>query len=250
MFGKIKSILSKWWIALILGILCIIAGVWCMQNPVDAVGVLAKVLVVVFILTGIYGAIFVLNNKDNIPAWGWDLAAAVITVILGIVLLFAPAAQYGLICGLFGAGVLMIGINGIEAALAQKKLKIKTWWVILILGILNIIMAFMLAFNPVVEILTVGMWAGFAAILKGVEYIVLSITMSKANSAVKNAEKEVKAEIETAKKEYAEDLKAVKEAVEKEYGVDLDKAAEEIKKELGAAAEEYKKAAENAGKEE
>ena len=240
MYEKIKSVLSKWWIALILGILLIAAGVWMLQNPGDAVGVLAKVLVVVFILTGIYSVFYVLDNKKNIPAWGWDLAAAIIMVVVGIALLFAPVAQLGLVGGMFAAGVLLMGINSIESSLALKKIGVKTWWLTLIIGILTIVMAFMLAFNPVLNILTLGTWAGLATILKGVEFIVASIAISKANSAVKNAENEVKNYVEATKKEYEEGVQAVKEAVKQEYGVDVDKAAEEIKKAVEDAGKEEK----------
>ena len=240
MYEKIKSVLSKWWIALILGILLIAAGVWMLQNPGDAVGVLAKVLVVVFILTGIYSVFYVLDNKKNIPAWGWDLAAAIIMVVVGIALLFAPVAQLGLVGGMFAAGVLLMGINSIESSLALKKIGVKTWWLTLIIGILTIIMAFMLAFNPVLNILTLGTWAGLATILKGVEFIVASIAISKANSAIKNAENEVKNYVEETKKEYEEGVQAVKEAVKQEYGVDVDKAAEEIKKAVEDAGKEEK----------
>ena len=240
MYEKIKSVLSKWWIALILGILLIAAGGWMLQNPADAVGVLAKVLVVVFILTGIYSVFYVLENKKNIPAWGWDLAAAIIMVVVGIALLFAPVAQLGLVGGMFAAGVLLMGINSIESSLALKKIGVKTWWLTLIIGILTIVMAFMLAFNPVLNILTLGTWAGLATILKGVEFIVASIAISKANSAVKNAENEVKNYVEATKKEYEEGVQAVKEAVKQEYGVDVDKAAEEIKKAVEDAGKEEK----------
>lgn len=240
MYEKIKSVLSKWWIALILGILLIAAGVWMLQNPADAVGVLAKVLVVVFILTGIYSVFYVLENKKNIPAWGWDLAAAIIMVIVGIALLFAPVAQLGLVGGMFAAGVLLMGINSIESSLALKKMGVKTWWLTLVIGILNIVVAFMLAFNPVLNILTLGTWAGIATIFKGVEFIVASIAISKANSAIKNAENEVKNYVEETKKEYEEGVQAVKEAVKQEYGVDVDKAAEEIKKAVEDAGKEEK----------
>lgn len=240
MYEKIKSVLSKWWIALILGILLIAAGVWMLQNPADAVGVLAKVLVVVFILTGIYSVFYVLENKKNIPAWGWDLAAAIIMVIMGIALLFAPVAQLGLVGGMFAAGVLLMGINSIESAIAIKKMGVKTWWLTLVIGILTIIAAIMLAFNPVLNILTLGTWAGIATILKGVEFIFVAIAVSKANSAVKNAEKEVKNYVEETRKEYEEGVQAVKEAVKKEYGVDVDKAAEEIKKAVEDAGKEEK----------
>lgn len=240
MYEKIKSVLSKWWIALILGILLIAAGVWMLQNPADAVGVLAKVLVVVFILTGIYSVFYVLENKKNIPAWGWDLAAAIIMVIVGIALLFAPVAQLGLVGGMFAAGVLLMGINSIESSLALKKMGVKTWWLTLVIGILNIVVAFMLAFNPVLNILTLGTWAGIATIFKGVEFIVASIAISKANSAIKNAENEVKNYVEQTKKEYEEGVQAVKEAVKQEYGVDVDKAAEEIRKAVEDAGKEEK----------
>lgn len=240
MYEKIKSVLSKWWIALILGILLIVAGVWMLQNPGDAVGVLAKVLVAVFILTGVYSVFYVLGNKDKIPAWGWDLAAAIITVIMGIALLFAPVAQLGLVGGMFAAGVLLMGINSIESAIAIKKMGVKTWWLTLVIGILTIIAAIMLAFNPVLNILTLGTWAGIATILKGVEFIFVAIAVSKANGAVKNAEKEVKNYVEETRKEYEEGVQAVKEAVKKEYGVNVDKAAEEIKKAVEDAGKEEK----------
>ena len=240
MYEKIKSVLSKWWIALILGILLIVAGVWMLQNPGDAVGVLAKVLVAVFILTGVYSVFYVLGNKDRIPAWGWDLAAAIIMVIMGVALLFAPVAQLGLVGGMFAAGVLLMGINSIESSIAIKKMGVKTWWLTLVIGILTIIAAIMLAFNPVLNILTLGTWAGIATILKGVEFIFVAIAVSKANSAVKNAEKEVKNYVEETRKEYEEGVQAVKEAVKKEYGVDVDKAAEEIKKAVEDAGKEEK----------
>lgn len=214
MFEKVKDVLSKWWIALVLGILFIVGGVFLLGNPGAAVESLSWILVVFFITSGILSIVYVLKNKDTIPAWGWDLAAAILTTVLGFVVLFRPLMKESLLVGIYAAAILFAGINGITNSISMKKLKVKSWWVLLIAGILMVVAAFMVAANPIVGLLSIGIWVGMSVIFKGVELIATAIALSKAKGVVDNAEKQVNAAAEEIRKQYAEAEKKVEKAVE------------------------------------
>ncbi len=107
-------------LSVILGLLMIIAGVYCFFTPVETLTVIPFVLGIVMIGDGI-GCIFTwFDIRNFVRPSAWKLVSAVVSLIFGIMLAFSPVLQ-------MSVGVFVILLT--------------SWW-ILALGIIRIVHAF------------------------------------------------------------------------------------------------------------
>lgn len=185
---SVRDLVSKWWILLIIGILSVIAGIALFCSPLVGTTTVAIIASVSFLLMGIQRIIFVISNRDRIPAWGWDLIGAILLTIAGVALLCSPGAQGFILYLMYSIGFIGGGISGIARSIAMKKVEGSHWLLSLIFAILTIAMGIFLLLNPVVALLSIGLMAGFAMVFNGINLIVSSIAMSKTNSTMKSVE--------------------------------------------------------------
>src|SRR5882762_1465502 len=75
-----------WWIFLLRGLLFIIAGVITFRYPLESYVTLSIFFGVMMLFTGILELTFTLSTL-KIKGWGWRLAASIIDLILGIILI-------------------------------------------------------------------------------------------------------------------------------------------------------------------
>ena len=107
-------------VSVILGVLMIIAGVYCFFTPVETSTVIPFVLGIVMIGDGIGRIVTWYDIRDIVRQSAWVLVSAVVSLIFGLMLAFSPVLQ-------MSVGVFVILLTG--------------WW-ILALGIIRIVHAF------------------------------------------------------------------------------------------------------------
>ena len=202
---RLKALLKKWWLVLILGIVAVGLGIWVCTQVGAGLEIIKTLVMVYFLASGIAGAIAVFMHRKEIPAWGWDFAAELLMIALGIAIISFPGMPESIVLVLFDVGFIFAGVKLLTASIALKKYGAKGWGWVLALAILTIILGILLAINPVAAILSMNFMVAFAMISSGITMISTSIVMSKANSSLKMAEEQA-----------AETYKAVKDAA-KEY---------------------------------
>ena len=203
------------------GILMVLTGAFCFSSPGQTFLAFAFVVGLVMVLNGTIHAVAYLsgrglhNKGDNN---GWILTDALITLLLGILVLCNQLVADTAIPMVFGLWVLVTGILRIEAAThINKEKKQKNFRVTMITGVLTTLIGLFGFINPLVAWLSTTFLLGFFMVMQGINIIELGINMpheKKAYVKVYKRKREpvlITEEDETPEK-VAERLKAREEA--------------------------------------
>ena len=107
---------------LILGVLYVVAGIMLIKSPLLASISLTLFLGIFYLLLGIFRFIYSFSLRT--PQWGWSLFNAIISLILGVLILTSWPASSLFIIGLFiGIDLIFSGLAYIMASLGARALK-------------------------------------------------------------------------------------------------------------------------------
>lgn len=191
---QLREILRKWWVMLILGVICLITGIWFLSTAGAGYVFARTALEINFLIIGIVLTASVIMNREMIPAWGWDLAAAILVVITGICLIVLPGVSDALILSLYAVGFIGEGIICIRGYFSVRRLspvRVKGSIAILILGIISLVLGVILVFHPEISLFAIDFMASFAIFSAGVSMILGAISMSKYNATLNAVESTV-----------------------------------------------------------
>lgn len=168
-------------LTIISGILMVLASAFCFMNPGQTFLVLAFIVGMVMVINGLIHALayFIgrgLHNKaDNN---GWILTDALITLLLGILILCNQLVADIAIPMVFGMWVLVSGILRIEASThinpAKKKVNFITT---LSTGILTVLVGIFGFINPMIGWMSIAVLLGMFMLMQGINIIELGINM-------------------------------------------------------------------------
>jgi len=172
-------------VSVIVGILMIAAGLYCVFNPAItylSIGYIVGVSMLLDAVGRIY-AWWQLKKEGN--ADGWMLAGAVISAVFGIILIGNGAAQLSMDVFIAYMAAIWILIHAIIAIIrafrARKFHKAlstrflgKHWWLGLIIGILMCVFAILSLMNPTVIMAAIGTFIGLGVIVAGANMITIA----------------------------------------------------------------------------
>lgn len=156
---------------IVLGILTVILGVYCLFRPGIAFVSAAWMLGVLLLLAG--ANIIVLQvraEKKNVLG----ILKAVILIILGILLLFNNfSALFAdtIILYMIGIGFVVSGIIQIIRAFNAKKNEVSSWGWLLVAGILLVLGGIFAVAHPIFTAISVGYWMAFSILCDGIGMI-------------------------------------------------------------------------------
>lgn len=163
------------------GILMVLSGVFCFMNPGQTFLVLAFIIGLVMVLNGIIHTLAYLigrgfhNKGDNN---GWILTEALITLVMGILILCNQLVVDAAIPMVFGIWVVVSGILRIEASThINKQKKRSNFRVTLLLGVLTTVVGIFGFINPMMKWLGTAMLMGMFMVMQGVNVLELGINM-------------------------------------------------------------------------
>ena len=200
LFSLIMEIIKKWWVVLILGILSLICGFWIIAHPGTGYQACKIMVTVDYLSTGIFMVATVIANRKSIPAWGWDLAAAILVVIMCLIIICVPGMSDVFLLITFAIGTISKGVVAIRVSLLLKKRETKRWGWILALGILVVILGICYLFNPAASAITIDILISASMLAFGIAAIIISIRLSKIKGSINQAKEEIKERIENYKK--------------------------------------------------
>ena len=163
------------------GILMLVTGAFCLVNEGQTFQVIAFVVGIVMVINGIIHTLAYLvgrglNNKGDNN--GWILVDALITLLLGILVLCNQLVVDMAIPMVFGMWVLVSGILRVEAAThINQERKLSNFRSTLITGILTVIIGLFGFINPLVSWVTVVFLLGIFLVMQGINIIELGINM-------------------------------------------------------------------------
>ena len=168
-------------LTVISGILMILTGVFCFINPGQTFLSMAFIVGIIMVINGVIHSVAYLmgrglhNKGDNN---GWILTDALITLILGILILCNQLVVDSAIPMVFGIWMLVSGILRIEAGThINKQKKLLNFRTTMITGTLTVLVGLFGFINPLVEWMTTAVLLGVFLVMQGVNIIELGINM-------------------------------------------------------------------------
>ena len=168
-------------LTIISGILMVLTGAFCLMNPGQTFLSLAFVVGLIMVLNGLIHALAYFigrglhNRGDNN---GWILTDALLTLLLGILILCNQLVADTAIPLVFGMWMLVAGILRIEARThIDKERKRSNFRTTMITGILTVLVGLFGFINPLVQWMTTAVLLGIFLVMQGVNVIELGIHM-------------------------------------------------------------------------
>lgn len=178
-FGSIRKTGKYWYLLTLLGIAFILVGVWVFRTPLQSYITLSVLFALTFLFTGIMELIYAISNRKLLDNWGWSLAGGIIDFLIGIMLVANPQISLLVLPFYVGFAILFRSIMAIGWSIELKKHKVLSWGSLLGMGIIGLVFAFIMLWNPVFAGLTIVFYTAAAFIVTGVFQIYLSVRLKK-----------------------------------------------------------------------
>lgn len=177
--GEVENSVKHWYLPLLMGIVLVAVGVWCIFAPVESYLALAIVFAVGFFVSGIFETIFAIENKSD--KWGWTLAMGIMSIIVGFLMVVNPGLSAVTLAFYVGFMLLFYSVTGIGIALRIKDYFGVDWVTLLVIAILGVVFSLIMLFNPAFAGISIVLWTSFAFITMGGFRIYIAFRLKKAN---------------------------------------------------------------------
>lgn len=181
---EISAAIKNWWVFTLLGILFILLGIYVFNNPVSAYLTLSIFFAVSILVSGIFQLWFAFTNRNEIEGWGWQLALAIMEVIIGLVL-FSNIGLTAAILPLYvGFWLLFRAFALVGFSFELKSYKVTNWGYYFVFGLLLGIFAWCIIINPLFGGMTIVTWTGIALVIAGIGHIMVSLKLRKVSQKI------------------------------------------------------------------
>ena len=162
-----------WWVPLIFGIFWVIFSLVIFRLDVHSVNAVGILVGVVFLVAGIEE---VLTAGAVRGGWRWLHALVGIALFAGAILSFVnPGATFLALAEIVGWLLLIKGVFDVVLALSNRDLE--AWWVRLLLGFIELALAFIVSGDLNKKALFVLIFIGATAMLRGVALILTAFQL-------------------------------------------------------------------------
>ena len=164
-----------WWIFLVAGIAWTLLALAILQFDVRSIWSIA----IVFGIVLIFASVDEFFAASTAPGWRWAHALlGVLFLVGGIIAVAWPGATFVILARIFAWYLLFKGTFDIVTAFALRGLEL--WWVRLVAGVLELVLAFWAAGYPGRSTTLLILWVGFGALAHGITDIVLAFQIRSA----------------------------------------------------------------------
>ena len=168
-----NQISKYWYLTLIKGIIMVLLAVLLFNSPADSLLVYVLYIGIGFIIAGIAIIAQGISAKGVLDNWGWVVFGGVMDIFLGYILMAHPALtvsvlpiMIGFWAAFYGIFLIIDSFSGTGGGLLK-----------IIFGILILIMANVIIFNPVAFGLTMAIWLGIILLIAGIYNVFISFQM-------------------------------------------------------------------------
>jgi len=169
-----EQISKYWYLTLIKGVIMALLAVMLFNSPAESLLAYVLYIGIGFIISGIAVIVQGISAK-GVQGWGWIVFGGVMDIFLGYILMAHPGLTVSVIPIMIGFWAAFYGIFLIIDAFSG------TGGVVLkiIFGILILIMANTIIFNPVAFGLTLAIWLGVILLFAGIYNIINSFSLKQ-----------------------------------------------------------------------
>ena len=172
-----KNKVKYWWVSLLIGVLSIVLGIWCLVTPDVTLVALTMIFIATFLVSGIMEISFAVSNRKIISGWGFVLTGGILDLIFGIILIFIPTVLATTVLIFFiGFWIMFRAIWGIGIAIDMQRNHITGWGWLLALAILGVLFSVLFIISPTFGASVMIAFASIAFIFYGIFRIYLAFT--------------------------------------------------------------------------
>ncbi|MEE0547728.1 MAG: DUF308 domain-containing protein [Peptococcaceae bacterium] len=172
-------------LGIVTGILLIVSGCYCFANPVVTFANLGWVVGAIVLASGVgsFGSWW--NGRKTNSSNIWDMLSALLTIVIGLLILFNLSARLFTdmtLIAFFGAWIILSGILRIVASV---KIKFSWWGFGLLWGIILLVIGIYALFHPIISLISLGWCIAFVFISQGINLTFAALSMNGKNSSEK-----------------------------------------------------------------
>lgn len=169
-----EKITSKYWYMLLLkGIIMIVLAILIFMSPAGALLTYVIWIGLGFIIAGIVRLVQGFQAKGVLDNWGWLVLEGVIDIILGFILMAHPGVTAAILPFLIGFWAAFYGFFLLIDAFSGKG----SAFLKIIAGILIVILAFHIMFNPIELGIAMAIWIGIMLLIAGIYNVIASFSL-------------------------------------------------------------------------
>jgi len=172
----IETLKRHWWVPVLRGVAAIVFGVIAFVYPGLTVAVLVLLFGAWVLVDGVFRIVGAIGHRASDPDWGWQLVIGILGIIIGFLTFHAPAITALALVIYIAAWALMIGATEIAVAFKLRR-EIKGEWFLILMGLLSIVFAIMLLWNPLPGALALVWLIASYAIVFGFLGIILGLRL-------------------------------------------------------------------------
>lgn len=176
--ARASRIIKKWWLLLIAGILCIVAGICVFAFPIESYVTLAVLFGILMLLTGAAQLIISSTSGNYLMMKGYFIVGGILDVILGIFLCVYPGVSLFVLPILMGLWMLYHSFIIISFGADMDTFRLSGGGMFTVFGILLLILSIFVLVDPFsVGVATVLFVAGVGLILLGLLFCSISVKL-------------------------------------------------------------------------
>ncbi len=161
-------------IKIILSVLLIIAGIFCIINPLGTVATVETFAAICILITGGFRGIEYFSIKDPSYRNPRLLSGCVLNVLLGLLFLLLPSGfTVNFISGIITFILIVVGAFKVISALKQREQGYKGWGFVLFIGIIAIAIAVVFITMPLATDILLVVSLGVYLLFSGVSLLSL-----------------------------------------------------------------------------
>ena len=141
------------WTYIVISIIFVLFGALLIAKPEETVGAISIILGILFIAMGVLKLVeyYTADTKED-----WLLTVALISVVLGIVILFASDAILSVFRVIVGIWIIATGIMDLQTTLVWKEVKSPYWTTAVLLSMLMMLAGIIILVNQNILFTTMG----------------------------------------------------------------------------------------------
>jgi uncharacterized membrane protein HdeD (DUF308 family) len=165
-YSPIRVASQYWWLMLIWGILVALFGLCAIFWPHLTLLMLIFLFGAFALVNGVLGIVMAIQERHELPSWWVALVAGIISLIIGIAVMFWPHATAIVILYFIASWAIITGVFQLaEAISGMSRL---SPWILAITGIASLLLGIILfASSPLVALLTLVWLIGIYALIYG-----------------------------------------------------------------------------------
>lgn len=173
--GRLSAAIhAHWKLFLAEGIVMLVLGLLAIAVPEVASLAIAVLIGWLFFVGGIFRTISVWQHR-TMPGFGWSLAAAILAIILGLILLLRPVAGVLTLTIVLVAFFILEGISAILLAIEHRR-HLPSWGWVLFSGLVDLLLAFLIWDGwPSSAGWAIGLLVGINMVFVGVSLIMTAL---------------------------------------------------------------------------